>query len=104
MNTEEFYQWVVNMMGAFPNDADKRNQIKELYYLALSEIEEGGSEWNEINHAINSIDELIGDADETQVGWDVAKNHVHDISGIVNHEEYWYKKENGIYYPQLRKS
>jgi hypothetical protein len=27
MNTEEFYQWVVNMMGAFPNDADKRNQI-----------------------------------------------------------------------------
>ena len=59
MNTEEFYQWVVNMMGAFPNDADKRNQIKELYYLALSEIEEGGSEWNEINHAINSINELI---------------------------------------------
>jgi hypothetical protein len=33
MNTEEFYQWVVNMMGAFPNDADKRNQIKELYYF-----------------------------------------------------------------------
>jgi len=57
--TEEFYQWVVNMMGAFPNDADKRNQIKELYYLALSEIEEGGSERNEINHAMNSINELI---------------------------------------------
>jgi hypothetical protein len=29
MNTEEFYQWVVNMMGAFPNDADKRNQIRQ---------------------------------------------------------------------------
>jgi hypothetical protein len=29
MNTEEFYQWVVNMMGAFPNDADKRNQINK---------------------------------------------------------------------------
>jgi hypothetical protein len=61
MNTEEFYQWVVNMMGAFPTDADKRNQIKELYYLALSEIEEGGSERNEIDHAVNDINSLINE-------------------------------------------
>ena len=32
------------MMGAFANDPDKRQEIKELYFLALSEIEEGGSE------------------------------------------------------------
>ena len=49
------------MMGAFPTDADKRNQIKELYYLALSEIEEGGSERNEIDHAVNDINSLINE-------------------------------------------
>jgi hypothetical protein len=59
MNKEEFYQWVVNMMGAFPKDADKRNQIIELYYLALSEIEEGGSEQQEISLAVRDIEELI---------------------------------------------
>jgi hypothetical protein len=59
MNTEEFYQWVVNIMGAFPTDADKRNQIKEFYYLALSEIADGGSEQHEIDLAMNDINELI---------------------------------------------
>lgn len=101
MTMNEFKQWVADQMSAYPN---LKEEILDFYYLAKDEIEEGGSEWNEINHAINSIDELTGDTDEPQVGWDVAKNHVHDISGILNHEEYWYKKENGIYYPQLRKS
>lgn len=78
-----------------------KEQIVDLYYLAQDEIEEGGSESNEVELAISSIDELI--ENETQVGWDVAKNHPHDISGILNHEEYWYKKEHGIYYPQLLK-
>jgi hypothetical protein len=62
MNREEFYQWVVNIMGAFPTDADKRNQIKEFYYLALSEIEEGGSEQHEISLAVNDINELINES------------------------------------------
>lgn len=80
---------------------DLVEQIFELYYLAQDEIEDGGSESHEVELAISSINELI--ENETQVGWDVAKNHPHDICGILNHEEYWYKKENGIYYPQLRK-
>ena len=48
-------------MGAFPKDADKRKQIIELYYLALSEIEEGGSEQHEISLAVRDIEELINE-------------------------------------------
>ena len=99
MNT--FKQWVADQMSAYPN---LKEEILDFYYLAKGEIAEGGSEMHEISLAMSSINELIGDANEPQVGWDVAKNHAHDISGILNHEEYWYKKENGIYYPQLRKS
>ena len=47
------------MLGAFPNDPAKRREISELYYLALSEIEEGGSERHEIDLAMRSIEELI---------------------------------------------
>lgn len=101
MNIENFKEYVRETINDHP---DLKMEILDLYWLAINEIDEGGSEWNEINHAINSIGELIEDATEPQVGWDVAKNHPHDISGIFNHEEYWYKKENGIYYPQLRKS
>jgi hypothetical protein len=63
MNKEEFYQWTANMMGAFPNDPAKRQEISDLYFLALSEIEEGGSERHEIDSAVSSIEELI---DESQ--------------------------------------
>ena len=59
MDKEEFYQWTANMMGAFANDPDKRQEIKELYFLALSEIEEGGSERHEIDSAVRSIKDLI---------------------------------------------
>jgi hypothetical protein len=59
MDKEEFYQWTTNMMGAFPNDPAKRREISELYYLALSEIGEGGSERHEIDLAMRSIEELI---------------------------------------------
>lgn len=59
MDKEEFYQWTANMMGAFPNDPAKRQEISDLYFLALSEIEEGGSERHEIDSAVSSIEELI---------------------------------------------
>lgn len=102
MNIENFIGYVREKINDHP---ELKMEILDLYWLAINEIDEGGSEWNEINHAINSIDELIEETQyEPQVGWDVAKNHPHDISGILNHEEYWYRKENGIYYPQLRKS
>jgi hypothetical protein len=38
-----------------------KNDIMELYYLCLSEIDEGGSESNEVDHCIASIEELIED-------------------------------------------
>ena len=38
-----------------------KNDIMELYYLCLSEIDEGGSEQNEVDHCIASIEELIED-------------------------------------------
>ena len=47
------------MLGAFANDPDKRREVSELYFLALSEIEEGGSERHEIDSAVRSIKELI---------------------------------------------
>jgi hypothetical protein len=59
MDKEEFYQWTTNMLGAFPNDPAKRREVSELYFLALSEIEEGGSERHEIDSAVRSIKELI---------------------------------------------
>jgi hypothetical protein len=36
-----------------------QSEIVDLYDLAMSEIEEGGSEAHEVSLAINSIDELI---------------------------------------------
>ena len=59
MDKEEFYQWTTNMLGAFANDPDKRRELLDLYFLALSEIEEGGSERHEIDSAVRSIKELI---------------------------------------------
>jgi hypothetical protein len=99
MNFEYLKQFCIDKIAEYPN---LKSEILDFFYLAKDEIEDGGSEAHEVELAISSINELI--EDETQVGWDVAKNHPHDISGILNHEEYWYKKENGIYYPQLRKS
>jgi hypothetical protein len=37
----------------------KKEEIKDVYYLALSEIEEGGSEMHECELAINDIQEII---------------------------------------------
>jgi hypothetical protein len=37
------------------------SNINELYYLCLSEIDEGGSESNEVDHCISDIEDLIED-------------------------------------------
>jgi hypothetical protein len=95
-----FKKWVQEQINLHPN---LKQEILDFFWLCIDEIHDGGSERHEIDLAIGSINELIADANEPQVGWDVAKNHPHDISGIINPIEYWYKKEEGIYYPQLRK-
>jgi hypothetical protein len=40
---------------------DKKEEIKDLYYLALSEIEDGGSETHECELAYGSMIDLIND-------------------------------------------
>ena len=50
------------MMGAFPNDPAKRQEVLDIYFLALTEIEDGGSERHEIDLAKKSIEELIDQA------------------------------------------
>lgn len=100
MNLQYFQDYTRKAINDHPN---LEVEILDFYWLAINEIEEGGSERHEIDLAINSIQELIEDATEPQVGWDVAKNHPHDICGVLHHEDYWYKKEHGVYYPQLRK-
>lgn len=58
MNTEEFKMWVIDNIKKNPT---LKSDIIDLYQLALSEIEEGGSERNEIDHAIHDINELINE-------------------------------------------
>ena len=58
MNTEEFKMWVIDNIKKNPT---LKSDIIDLYRLALSEIEEGGSERNEIDHAIHDINELINE-------------------------------------------
>ena len=100
MLMSDFKKWVQEQIDLHPN---LKMEILEFFWLCVDEIHDGGSQQHEISLAINSINELIEDSNESQVTWDVAKNHPHDISGIVNHEDYWYKKEQGIYYPQLKR-
>jgi hypothetical protein len=47
------------MMGAFPNDPAKRQEVLDIYFLALTEIVDGGSERHEIDLATWSIEEMI---------------------------------------------
>jgi|LakMenEpi03Aug12_release.lakeMendotaPanAssembly.Ray.scaffolds.fasta_scaffold2826227_2 hypothetical protein len=56
MNTTEFKTWVQGKMLEHPLH---KTEIADFYYLALSEIEEGGSTQHEISLAVNDINELI---------------------------------------------
>ena len=59
MNREEFKNWV---MGTIVENQSIKSDIVEFYYLALNEIEEGGSEQHEISLAVNDINELINES------------------------------------------
>jgi hypothetical protein len=52
----DLYKFVQQCMLEYPS---KKEIIKDIYYLALSEIEEGGSEMHECQLAINDIQEII---------------------------------------------
>lgn len=48
--------YAINKIKEYPQ---LKEQISDFYYLAIDEINEGGSESHEVQLAINSIDELI---------------------------------------------
>jgi len=58
MNLEYLNNFIKRKKEEYPS---LRSDINELYYLCLSEIDEGGSESNEVDHCIASIEELIED-------------------------------------------
>jgi hypothetical protein len=38
---------------------------------------------------------------DTLITWKIAKNKMHDISGIENPNDWLYKQTNGIYFPEI---
>ncbi len=58
MNLEYLNKYIKEQKEKHPS---LKSDIMELYYLCLSEIDEGGSESNEVDHCIASIEELIED-------------------------------------------
>jgi hypothetical protein len=58
MNRQEFKMWVIDNIKTNPT---LKSDIIDFYQLALSEIEEGGSEQHEISLAVNDINELINE-------------------------------------------
>jgi hypothetical protein len=58
INLEYLNKYIKEKKEKYPS---LKNDIMELYYLCLSEIDEGGSESNEVDHCIASIEELIED-------------------------------------------
>ena len=58
MNRDEFKMWVIDSIKKNPT---LKSDIIDFYQLALSEIEEGGSEQHEISLAVNDINSLINE-------------------------------------------
>jgi len=56
MNKESLFKFTQQHILEYP---DKKEEIKSIYYLALSEIEEGGSEFHECSLAYSDIKEII---------------------------------------------
>jgi len=61
MNLEYLSKYVKEKKEKHPS---LKNDIQELYYLCISEIEEGGSESNEVQTCISDIEDLIEDNSE----------------------------------------
>ena len=61
MTEEQFIDYV---RKAMKDNANLKKEIREIYQLAIDEIDEGGSEFHERQLAVNSINELIEEANE----------------------------------------
>ena len=48
---------------------------------------------------------LSGIPSEKVVGWDIARLHPHDASGVTHPEQLlWTRHDNGVYYPYFASS
>jgi ERCC4-related helicase len=65
MNKQTLKEVAISIIKEFP---DLKSEIQDLYSLALSEIEEGGSESHECQLAINDMNELVKDRQEETLG------------------------------------
>lgn len=63
MNKLAMIQHARKMTGLYP---DLKNEINDLVYLAIDEIEEGGSETHETSLAIESINQLVTNGENNE--------------------------------------
>jgi hypothetical protein len=61
MNLEYLRKFIKEKKEQYPSLTSK---INDMYYLCLSEISEGGSVQNEIDHCIFDIEEIIEEFEE----------------------------------------
>ena len=61
MNIEYLKKYCIEKIKKYPSI---KSEIREIYHLAMCEIKEGESETNEVNLAINDIDELIKELED----------------------------------------
>jgi len=59
---KEHAQWIIQ------NHPILKDEVVELFELAMSEIEEGGSESHECQLAINDMDELVNEMTNENLG------------------------------------
>jgi len=63
MRLQDLLTFIRAKKEQYPSLADK---INDMYYLCLSEISEGGSVQNEIDHCIFDIEEIIEEFEENK--------------------------------------
>lgn len=56
MNVKELKKQALRLIDLHPTKAD---EIRDLFQLAMDEIEQGGSEWNECMHAYSDMLECV---------------------------------------------
>ena len=56
MTLEQLKEWIKVQIAQHP---EHKEEMLDLYSLCIDEIADGGSEWNEVQLCISSIEELL---------------------------------------------
>lgn len=56
MTLQQLKEWIKVQIAQHP---EHKEEMLDLYSLCIDEIAEGGSEWNEVQLCISSIEELL---------------------------------------------